>query len=45
MSIAGEEKIIAMTSTEAPYVEPNEKTLDCSFRFLEFVNAVFVKEG
>ena len=45
MSIAGEEEIIGMTSTEAPYVEPNEEALDCSFRSLEFINAAFVKEG
>ena len=45
MSIVGEEEIIAMTSTEAPYVEPNEEALDCSFRSLEFFNAAFVKEG
>ena len=45
VSIAGEEEIIAMTSIEAPYVEPNEEALDCSFRSLEFVNAAFVKEG
>ena len=45
MSIAGEEEIIAMTSTEAPYVEPNEEALFYSFRSLEFVNAAFVKKG
>ena len=45
VSIAEEEEIIAMTSTEAPYVGPNEEALDCLFRSLEFVNTAFVKEG
>ena len=45
VSIAGEEELIAMTSTEAPYVGPNEEALDCLFRSLEFVNTAFVKEG
>ena len=28
-----------------PYVEINEKAMECSFRSLEFVNAMYVKEG
>ena len=37
--------MIAATSSGAPYVEANEKTMECSFRSLEFVNAMYVKEG
>ena len=28
-----------------PYVEADEKAMECSFRSLEFVNAMYVKEG
>ena len=28
-----------------PYVETNEKVMECSFRSLEFVNAMYVGEG
>ena len=37
--------MIAATSLGAPYVEANEKALECSFRSLEFVNAMYVGEG
>ena len=37
--------MIATTSSEAPYVEIDEKTMECSFRSLEFVNAMYVGEG
>ena len=37
--------MIAATSSGAPYVEPDEKALECSFRSLEFVNAMYVGEG
>ena len=43
--IATEEDMIATTSSGAPYVEVDEKTMECSFRSLEFVNAMYVKEG
>ena len=37
--------MIAATSSGAPYVEADEKALECSFRSLEFVNAMYVEEG
>ena len=37
--------MIAVASSGAPYVEANEKAMECSFRSLEFVNAIYVKEG
>ena len=45
VSIAAEEDMIAATSSGAPYVEVDEKALECSFRSLEFVNAMYVREG
>ena len=44
VSIAAEEDMIATTSSGAPYVEADEKALECSFRSLEFVNAMYVGE-
>ena len=43
--ISAEEDMIAAASSGAPYVEANEKAMECSFRSLEFVNAMYVKEG
>ena len=43
--IAAEEDMIAAVSSGAPYVETNEKVMECSFRSLEFVNAMYVKKG
>ena len=43
--IAAEEDMIATTSSGAPYVEIDEKAMECSFRSLEFVNAMYVGEG
>ena len=37
--------MIAATSSKAPYVEVDEKAMECSFKSLEFVNAMYVKEG
>ena len=37
--------MIAATSSRVPYVEANEKAMECSFRSLEFVNVMYVKEG
>ena len=37
--------MIAATSSGAPYVEVDEKAMECSFRSLEFVNAMHEKEG
>ena len=45
VSIVVEEDMIAATSLGAPYVETDEKTMECSFRSLEFVNAMYVGEG
>ena len=45
VSIAVEEDMIDVTSSRAPYVEANEKAIECSFRSLEFVNAMYVGEG
>ena len=36
--------MIAATLLGAPYVETNEKAMECSFRSLEFVNAMYVGE-
>ena len=41
--IATEEDMIAATSSGA--IEADEKELECSFRSLEFVNAMYVGEG
>ena len=42
---AAEEDMIVATSSGAPYIEADEKAMECSFRSLEFVNAMYVKEG
>ena len=44
VSIAAEEDMIAITSTGAPYVETDEKAMECSFISLEFVKAMYVGE-
>ena len=43
--VSAEEDMIAATSLGAPYVEIDEKAMGCSFRSLEFVNAMYVREG
>ena len=43
--IAAEKDMIVATSSGAPYVEANEKVMECSFRSMEFVNAMYVGEG
>ena len=40
-----EEDMIAAASSEALYVEAEEKAIECSFKSLEFINAMYVKEG
>ncbi|XP_052484806.1 uncharacterized protein LOC128039914 [Gossypium raimondii] len=45
VTINAEEDIIAAVSNEAPYVETNDKEVECSFRSLEFVNGTFIPEG
>ena len=37
--------MIAATSSGTPYIEADEKAMECSFRSLEFVNAMYVKKG
>ena len=37
--------MIAATSSGAPYVETDKKAMECSFRSLEFVNAMYIGEG
>ena len=42
--ISTEEDMIVAASSKALYVEADEKAMECSFRSLEFVNAMYVKE-
>ena len=42
--IVAEEDMIAATSSGAPYIEADEKAMECSFRSLEFVNVMYVEE-
>ena len=37
--------MIAATSLGTPYVETDEKAMECSFKSLKFVNAMYVGEG
>ena len=43
--ISAEEDMIVAISSGAPYVETDEKAMECSFRSLKFVNAMYVGEG
>ena len=43
--IATKKDMIAATSLGAPYIEMDEKVLECSFRSLEFMNAMYVGKG
>ena len=43
--VSAEEDMITATSSGASYVEADKKAMKCSFRSLEFVNAMYVKEG
>ena len=43
--VSVEKDMIAAISSGAPYVEIDEKAMECSFRSLEFVNAMYVGEG
>ncbi|XP_017628667.2 uncharacterized protein LOC108471579 [Gossypium arboreum] len=45
ITINAEKDIIAAVTSKAPYVETNEESIECSFRFLKFVNATFILEG
>ena len=42
--VASKENMIAATSSWAPYVKMDEKAMECSFRSLEFFNAMYVGE-
>ncbi|XP_040930627.1 uncharacterized protein [Gossypium hirsutum] len=37
--------IIAAVTSKAPYVEANEEAIECSFCYLEVINATFILEG
>ncbi|XP_052882760.1 uncharacterized protein LOC108458660 [Gossypium arboreum] len=39
------EDIIASITSDAPYIENDNEAVECSFRSLEFVNAMFIAEG
>ena len=43
--VSTEEDMIATTSSGAPYMKIDEKVMECSFRSLEFFNAMNVGEG
>ncbi|XP_040940232.1 uncharacterized protein [Gossypium hirsutum] len=43
--IKAEEDIIATVSNNAPYLEIDDEAIECSFRSLEFFNAMFITEG
>ena len=43
--VSAEEDMIVATSSGAPYVETDDKAMECLFRSLEFVNAMYVGEG
>ncbi|XP_012453560.2 uncharacterized protein LOC105775604 [Gossypium raimondii] len=45
VTINTEEDIIAVVTSDTPYIEPEEEAIECSFQSLEFVNATFVAEG
>ncbi|KAK8609166.1 hypothetical protein V6N13_025473 [Hibiscus sabdariffa] len=45
VTVQAEEDIIVSVSTNAPYIEMDEDTVECSFRSLELVSATFVKEN
>ena len=42
--VFAEKDMIAAILSGAPYVEMDENAMECSFRSLEFVNAMYVKE-
>ena len=43
--VSVEDDMIVAISLGAPYVETDEKPMECSFRSLEFVNAMYIGEG
>ncbi|XP_017640184.1 uncharacterized protein LOC108481585 [Gossypium arboreum] len=44
ITINAEEDIIALVTSDAPYVENDNEVVECLFRSLEFVNATFIAE-
>ncbi|XP_016749728.1 uncharacterized protein [Gossypium hirsutum] len=45
VTINMEKDIIAVVTSDVPYVEANEEAVECFFRSLEFINATFILEG
>ncbi|KAA3483199.1 hypothetical protein EPI10_005391 [Gossypium australe] len=45
ITINAKEDIIASVTSDAPYIEANGEAIECSFRSLKFVNAIFIVEG
>ncbi|KAK8649493.1 hypothetical protein V6N13_130222 [Hibiscus sabdariffa] len=45
VTIKAEEDIIASISSDTPYIEVDEDAVECTFRSLELVNAIFVEEN
>ncbi|KAL4290245.1 hypothetical protein GQ457_14G018310 [Hibiscus cannabinus] len=45
VTVNAEEEIITSITTDAPYIEVDEKAVECSFRSLEFFKATFIAEG
>ncbi|XP_017644367.1 uncharacterized protein LOC108485008 [Gossypium arboreum] len=45
ITINAKEDIIASITSDAPYVENDNEVVECSFRSLGFVNAMFIAEG
>ncbi|XP_016704369.2 uncharacterized protein [Gossypium hirsutum] len=45
VTINAVEDIIASVTNDAPYLETNDYAIECSFHSLEFVNAIFIREG
>ena len=45
VSIAVEKDMITAILSGEPYVETDEKAIECSFRSLKFVNVMYVEEG
>ncbi|XP_040955986.1 uncharacterized protein [Gossypium hirsutum] len=45
VTIDAEEDIIASVTNDVPYLETSDDAIECSFCYLEFVNATFILEG
>ena len=42
--VAAEEDVVATTTVDFPYVEPNDDAVECSFRSLEVVSATYTEK-